>query len=92
SQTDSVDVNIANSDGATAVMLAIRDVDMFEGMATWLPWEYNPVEVVKELLKFSAELRGRDRNSCSALHYAANLSSPLMEEIIPILIEALRER
>ncbi|KAK5620293.1 hypothetical protein CRENBAI_025869 [Crenichthys baileyi] len=92
SQTDSVDVNIANSDGATAVMLAIRDVDMFEGMATWLPWEYNPVEVVKELLKFSAELRGRDRNSCSALHYAANLSSTLMEEIIPILIEALRER
>ncbi|XP_035995483.1 mitogen-activated protein kinase kinase kinase 19 isoform X2 [Fundulus heteroclitus] len=89
SQTDSADVNIPNSDGATAVMLAIRDVDLFEGMAMWLPWEHKPVEVVKELLRFSAELRARDHNGCSALHYAANLTSALMEEIIPILIEAL---
>ncbi|XP_038123955.1 mitogen-activated protein kinase kinase kinase 19 isoform X2 [Cyprinodon tularosa] len=88
-QTDGVDVNIPNSDGVTAVMLAVRDVDLFEGMATWLPWEHNPVEVVKELLKFSAEVRARDHNGYSALHYAANLSSHLMEEIIPVLIEAL---
>ncbi|KAM4560758.1 uncharacterized protein map3k19 [Fundulus diaphanus] len=89
SQTDNADVNIPNSDGATAVMLAIRDVDLFEGMAMWLPWEHKPVEVVKELLRLSAELRARDHNGCSALHYAANLTSALMEEIIPILIEAL---
>ncbi|XP_016521829.1 uncharacterized protein map3k19 [Poecilia formosa] len=89
SQTDSVDVNNPNSDGATAVILAVRDVDLFEGMATWLPWEHNPMEVVRELIKLSADLRARDLNGCSALHYAANLSSRLMEEIVPVLMEAL---
>ncbi|XP_023193301.1 mitogen-activated protein kinase kinase kinase 19 [Xiphophorus maculatus] len=89
SQTDSVDVNFPNSDGATAVILAVRDVDLFQDMAAWLPWEHNPVEVVKELLKLSADLRVRDHNGCSALHYAANLSSRLMEDIVPVLIEAL---
>eukprot|EP00064_Thunnus_orientalis_P020645 superscaffoldBa00005794_g20787 len=53
-QTDKVDVNIPNSDGVTSVMLAIRDIDLFEGMATLLPWEHRPVEVVKELLRLSA--------------------------------------
>ncbi|XP_054908805.1 mitogen-activated protein kinase kinase kinase 19 [Poeciliopsis prolifica] len=89
SQTDSVDVNIPNGDGATAVILAVRDVDLFQGMVTWLPWEHNPVEVVKELLVSSADLQTRDHNGCSALHYAANLSSHLLEEIVPVLIEAL---
>ncbi|XP_043988612.1 serine/threonine-protein kinase pakA [Gambusia affinis] len=89
SQTDSVDVNVPNSDGATAVILAVRDVDLFQDMATWLPWEHNPVEVVKELLKLPADLQARDHNGCSALHYATNLSSRLMEEIVPVLIEAL---
>ncbi len=53
-QTDRVDVNIPNSDGVTAVMLAVRDIDLFEGIATPLPWEHRPVEVVKELLGLSA--------------------------------------
>ena len=53
-QTDKVDVNVPNGDGATSVMLAVRDIDLFEGMATLLPWEHRPVEVVKELLRLSA--------------------------------------
>ena len=52
-QTERVDVNIPNSDGVTALMLAIRDIDLFEGMAAWLPWEHRPVEVIKELLGLS---------------------------------------
>lgn len=53
-QTDQVDVNVPNSDGATAVMLAVRDIDLFEGLTAWLPWEHRPVEVIKELLEASA--------------------------------------
>lgn len=49
-----VDVDGPNNDGVTAVMLAVRDVDLFEDMVTLLPWEHRPVEVVKELLGLSA--------------------------------------
>lgn len=37
-QTDRVDVNSPNGDGATPVMLAVRDTDLFEDIAM-LPWE-----------------------------------------------------
>lgn len=53
-QAQTVEVDVPNSDGVTAVMLAVRDIDLFEGMATPLPWEHRPVEVVKELLGLSA--------------------------------------
>lgn len=53
-QTDKVDANAPNSDGVTSVMLAVRDIDLFEDMAALLPWEHRPVEVVKELLRLSA--------------------------------------
>lgn len=49
-----MDVNVPNSDSVTAVMLAVRDIDLFESMATPLPWDHRPVEVVKELLGLSA--------------------------------------
>lgn len=45
-----VDVNIPDSDGITAVMLAVRDIDLFEGTSALLLWEHRPVEVLKELL------------------------------------------
>ncbi|KAM7380793.1 hypothetical protein PAMP_004066 [Pampus punctatissimus] len=32
-QTDKADVNVPNSDGVTPVMLAVRDIDLFEGMS-----------------------------------------------------------
>lgn len=47
-------MDVPNSDGVTAVMLAVRDIDLFEDMVTPLPWEHRPVEVVKELLGISA--------------------------------------
>lgn len=53
-RTVEVDVDVPNSDGVTAVMLAVRDIDLFEDMMTLLPWEHRPVEVVKELLGLSA--------------------------------------
>lgn len=53
-QTDRVDVNVPNSDSLTAVMLAVRDIDLFESIVTPLPWEHRPVQVLKELLVLSA--------------------------------------
>ncbi|KAK1903092.1 Histone-lysine N-methyltransferase EHMT2 [Dissostichus eleginoides] len=88
-QTVRVDVNVPNSDGVTAVMLAVRDIDLFEDLATLLTWEHRPVEVVKELLGLSPDLRVRDHSGCSAIHYAVNISSPLKEEIIHMMVEAL---
>ncbi|XP_056244632.1 uncharacterized protein map3k19 isoform X1 [Seriola aureovittata] len=88
-QADRMDVNLPNSDSVTAVMLAVRDIDLFESTATPLPWDHRPVEVVKELLGLSADLQVRDHSGCSALHYAANINSPLKEEIIPMMVEAL---
>ena len=52
-QSDLVDVNCRNRDGLTPLMLAIRDIDMFEELGSQLPWEYRPVEVVRELLAAS---------------------------------------
>lgn len=49
-QADLLELNKQNKDGLTPLMLAVRDVDLFEGLET--PWEYQPVEVVKELMSF----------------------------------------
>lgn len=49
-QADLLELNKQNRDGLTPLMLAVRDVDLFEGFET--PWEYQPVEVVKELMSF----------------------------------------
>ncbi|XP_034742567.1 uncharacterized protein map3k19 isoform X3 [Etheostoma cragini] len=88
-QTDKVDVNVPNCDGVTAVMLAVRDIDLFEELEIPLPWEHQPVEVVKELLELSADLRVQDHSGRSASHYAANINSPLKEDIIQMMVEAL---
>lgn len=45
---------MSNADGVTAVMLAVGDVDLFGGIATLMPWERRPVDVLRELLGLSA--------------------------------------
>ncbi|KAM7407747.1 hypothetical protein PAMA_003479 [Pampus argenteus] len=72
-QTDKADVNVANGDGVTPVMLAVRDIDLFEGMATPLPWEHRPVEVVKELLRLSAKKEKKNTKDYPLI-YAAPVS------------------
>nr|XP_029491431.1 mitogen-activated protein kinase kinase kinase 19 isoform X1 [Oncorhynchus nerka] len=86
-----VDVNTQNRDGLTPLMLAVRDVDLFEELDVRLPWEYRPVEVVRELLALSADLGVCDVNGCSALHYAAQIESPLKDELIHMMVESLRQ-
>ncbi|XP_064800882.1 uncharacterized protein LOC135519575 [Oncorhynchus masou masou] len=90
-QTDLADVNTQNRDGRTPLMLAVRDVDLFEELDVRLPWEYRPVEVVRELLALSADLGVCDVNGCSALHYAAQIESPLKDELIHMMVESLRQ-
>lgn len=53
-QTVGGDVNVPDADGATAVMLAARDVDLLDGIATLPPWEHGPVDVLREVLGLSA--------------------------------------
>lgn len=48
-----MDVDTPNRDGLTPLMLAVRDVDLFESLKGRLPWEYNPLGVVRELLSLS---------------------------------------
>ncbi|XP_041663062.1 mitogen-activated protein kinase kinase kinase 1b [Cheilinus undulatus] len=84
---DGVDVNVPNRDGVTPVMLAVRDVDLFEGIAIMLPWEHRPVDVVEELLRHSVDLQVRDHSGSSALKYAANIGSPLKDKIIFMMVE-----
>ncbi|KAI1884924.1 hypothetical protein AGOR_G00214900 [Albula goreensis] len=66
-----LDVNTQNRDGLTPLMLAVRDVDLFEGLGTLMVWEYRPVEVVRELLHHQAALSVCDHRGRCALHYAA---------------------
>ncbi|CAB1450096.1 unnamed protein product [Pleuronectes platessa] len=88
--SDGLDVDVPNRDSVTAVMLAVRDIDLFQSMETPLPWDHRPVEVVRRLLGRSADLQVRDQSGCSALHYAASIHSPLKEEIIHMMVESLR--
>ncbi|KAG7463865.1 hypothetical protein MATL_G00181210 [Megalops atlanticus] len=88
-QKDLVDVNTQNRDGLTPLMLAVRDVDLFEGLEAQMSWEYRPVEVVQELLGIHAALDVLDHRGHSALHYAAQVQSTLRDELVHLLVESL---
>ncbi|XP_036401534.1 mitogen-activated protein kinase kinase kinase 19 [Megalops cyprinoides] len=88
-QKDLVDVNTQNRDGLTPLMLAVRDVDLFEGLEAQMSWEYRPVEVVQELLGIHAALGVLDHRGRSALHYAAQVQSALRDELVHLLVESL---
>ncbi|KAJ8247120.1 hypothetical protein GJAV_G00258980 [Gymnothorax javanicus] len=90
-QQEQVDVNMQNQDGLTPLMLAVRDVDLFEGLETQMTWEYRPVEVVKELLAHHAALAVYDQRGHCALYYAALLKSQLREELIQLFLESFSQ-
>ncbi|KAJ8388357.1 hypothetical protein AAFF_G00133830 [Aldrovandia affinis] len=88
-QTDRVDVNTQNRDGLTPLMLAMRDVDLFEGLGALMDWEYRPVEVVQELLGLQVALDACDHRGRCAMHYAARVKSALRDELVQLLLESL---
>ncbi|MBN3306550.1 M3K19 kinase, partial [Amia calva] len=91
SQKKPVDVNIQNLDGLTALMLTVRDVDLFESLGALMPSEYRPVEVVKELLRHLADASLCDFSGRSALSYAAQIQSGLKFELIQLLEDSLSD-
>ncbi|MGH0139671.1 UNVERIFIED_CONTAM: hypothetical protein FKN15_069909 [Acipenser sinensis] len=88
-ESATVDVNVPNQDGLNALMLAVRDIDLFERLRALLPAEYRPVEVIKELLKNHLDPRVCDSSGKSALHYAAQLKSSIKEQVIQVLVDLM---
>lgn len=50
SQKKVLDINCKNADGFTPIMLATRDMQLFEKLSSQMSRIYNPVEVVAELV------------------------------------------
>ncbi|XP_058248032.1 mitogen-activated protein kinase kinase kinase 19 isoform X2 [Hemibagrus wyckioides] len=86
-ETDSVEVNIQNQNGLTPLMLAVRDVDLFEGFQGTMGWDYDPTKVVKTLLAQSANMDIQDRKSCTVLTYVSQIKSSMKDELLRIILE-----
>ncbi|XP_062861470.1 uncharacterized protein map3k19 [Trichomycterus rosablanca] len=86
SKTDSLDVNIQNQNGLTPLMLAVRDVDLFEGLQGTKGWDYNSIGVVKELLALSANVDLQDQKGYDVLHYISQIRSFIKEELLRIVL------
>ncbi|XP_050976002.1 uncharacterized protein map3k19 isoform X2 [Labeo rohita] len=82
-QTDLVELNKQNRDGLTLLMLAVRDVDLFESLET--PWDYQPVEVVKELMSLSVDMKILDGRGHTALWYVSQVKGTKKEELFSII-------
>ncbi|KAB5576758.1 hypothetical protein PHYPO_G00202160 [Pangasianodon hypophthalmus] len=86
-ETDSVDVNIQNQNGLTPLMLAVRDVDLFEGFQGTMGWDYDPPKVVKTLLAQSANMDIQDQKGCTVLTYVSQIKSSMKDELLQIILE-----
>ncbi|GAA6079668.1 mitogen-activated protein kinase kinase kinase 19 isoform X1, partial [Tachysurus ichikawai] len=86
-ETDSVDVNIQNQNGLTPLMLAVRDVDLFEGFQGTMGWDYDPTKVVKTLLAQSANMDIQDHKSFTVLTYVSQIKSSIKDELLHIILE-----
>ncbi|XP_017550546.1 mitogen-activated protein kinase kinase kinase 19 isoform X1 [Pygocentrus nattereri] len=89
--TDLIDVNSPNRNGLTPLMLAVRDVDLFEGLQDIMPWDYRPAEIVKALLSLSASLEVQDEKGYIALHYISQIRSPIKDELLQIILKSKSE-
>ncbi|XP_016387841.1 mitogen-activated protein kinase kinase kinase 19-like [Sinocyclocheilus rhinocerous] len=87
-QADLLELNKQNRDGLTPLMLAVRDVDLFEGLET--PWEYQPVEVVKELMSFPVDMKILDGRGHTALWYVSQIKTTKKEELIHIMDSSMQ--
>ncbi|TSM60553.1 Mitogen-activated protein kinase kinase kinase 19 [Bagarius yarrelli] len=85
-QRDNVDVNIRNQNGLTPLMLAVRDIDLFERFQDTIGWEYDPIQVVKTLLDQSANLDIQDYKSCTVLTHVSQSRSFLKDELLQIIL------
>ncbi|XP_075037505.1 mitogen-activated protein kinase kinase kinase 19 [Mixophyes fleayi] len=76
-------VNSMNEQGLTPVMLAVRDVDLFDGLA--METEHRPVDVLRELLNHHGDAQLLDASGKSAINYVSATQSPLRGQLTALL-------
>ncbi|KAM9487033.1 uncharacterized protein map3k19 [Clarias gariepinus] len=86
-EADSIDVNVQNQDGLTPLMLAVRDVDLFEGFQDTMGLDYDPVKVVKTLLAQAANTDIQDRKGFTVFTYISPIKSSIKDELLQIILE-----
>ncbi|XP_013411766.1 ankyrin repeat domain-containing protein 12, partial [Lingula anatina] len=82
-----LDVNCKNADGLTPLLLVTRNVDLFEKLNKQLHKEYNPLEVVAELLTHSGDPDVFDSEGKNPLHYASLCKTPLAGRLVSCMLE-----
>ncbi|XP_070279188.1 mitogen-activated protein kinase kinase kinase 19 isoform X2 [Myotis yumanensis] len=82
-----LDVNFPNQHGLTPLMLAVRDVDLFESLE--MSRAYRPAEVLAELLRHRADPKLCDFSGKSAIHYVSQIKSFKKQQLLDILMNSL---
>ncbi|NP_035867.2 mitogen-activated protein kinase kinase kinase 19 [Mus musculus] len=82
-----LDINFPNSHGLTPLMLAVRDVDLFESLD--LLTAYRPDEVLAELLRHHADPKLCDFSGKSAIHYVSQIESWRKQQLLDILMDSM---
>ncbi|XP_077009757.1 mitogen-activated protein kinase kinase kinase 19 [Tamandua tetradactyla] len=82
-----LDINFPNQHGLTPLMLAVRDVDLFESLN--MLTVYKPVEVLSELLRHCADPKLCDFSGKSAIHYVSQIRSLRRQQLLDILMNSI---
>ncbi|XP_057602733.1 mitogen-activated protein kinase kinase kinase 19 [Hippopotamus amphibius kiboko] len=82
-----LDINFPNQHGLTPLMLAVRDVDLFESLD--MLTLYRPAEVLSELLRHHADPKLCDFSGKSALHYVSQIESFRKQQLLDILTNSM---
>ncbi|XP_063550850.1 mitogen-activated protein kinase kinase kinase 19 isoform X3 [Gorilla gorilla gorilla] len=82
-----LDINFPNQHGLTPLMLAVRDVDLFESLD--MLTVYKPVEVLSQLLRHHADPKLCDFSGKSAIHYVSQIESSKKQQLLDILMSSM---
>ncbi|XP_049745181.1 mitogen-activated protein kinase kinase kinase 19 isoform X5 [Elephas maximus indicus] len=82
-----LDINFPNQHGLTALMLTVRDVDLFESLD--MLTVYRPAEVLSELLRHHADPKLCDFSGKSAIHYVSQIKSLRKQHLLDILMNSM---
>ncbi|KAM6174683.1 LOW QUALITY PROTEIN: mitogen-activated protein kinase kinase kinase 19 [Erethizon dorsatum] len=82
-----LDVNFPNQHGLTPLMLAVRDVDLFENLDELTV--YRPAEVLSELLRHRADPKLCDFSGKSTIYYVSQIKSVRKQQLLEILMNSI---
>ncbi|XP_047401574.1 mitogen-activated protein kinase kinase kinase 19 isoform X2 [Sciurus carolinensis] len=82
-----LDINFPNQHGLTPLMLAVRDVDLFENLD--MLTVYRPEEVLLKLLRHGADPKLCDFSGKSAVHYVSQIESLKKQQLLDILMNSM---